>query len=218
MMNINNNDNNNNNNNNNDVDDFQDTSDDDSISLGPVPLPDAVTLEYTYPNDFDGGRRSWRDVVEEGRFFHLLIDPSCTEIPNSKFLDSFECCTSLTTIDLSENIEFIEREAYVDCTSLVHVTIRSSSLNLQIGGNVFGGCSALSSMTVFPSVWSQLFHSMNNEGHPNFIYKFLRDYQYQIDRLIEWKKMDGTVLVPSSSVSLIDATENNDEGKRRRLR
>ena len=194
------------------------TSDDDSISLGPVPLPDAVTLEYTYPNDFDGGRRSWRDVVEEGRFFHLLIDPSCTEIPNSKFLDSFECCTSLTTIDLSENIEFIEREAYVDCTSLVHVTIRSSSLNLQIGGNVFGGCSALSSMTVFPSVWSQLFQSMNNEGHPNFIYKFLRDYQYQIDRLIEWKKMNSAFLGPSSKVSLIGATEDNDEGKRRRLR
>ena len=57
MMNINNNDNNNNNNNN-DVDDFQDTSDDDSISLGHVPLPDDVDLEYTYPNGFDGGRRS----------------------------------------------------------------------------------------------------------------------------------------------------------------
>ena len=85
-MNINNNDNNNNNNNN-DVDDFQDTSDDDSISLGPVPLPDAVDLEYTYPNDFDGGRRSWRDVVEEGRFFRLLIDPSCTDIPYQKFLN-----------------------------------------------------------------------------------------------------------------------------------
>ena len=53
-MNINNNDNNNNN----DVDDFQDTSDDDSISLGHVPLPDDVDLEYTYPNGFDGGRRS----------------------------------------------------------------------------------------------------------------------------------------------------------------
>ena len=132
--------------------------------------------------------------------------------------ESFDGCTSLTSIDLSENIELIEREAYDNCTSLGRVTIRSSSLNLRIGENVFGGCSALSSMTVFPSIWSQLFHSMNNEGHPNFIYKFLRDYQYQIDRLIEWKKMDGIVLVPSSSVSLIDATENNDEGKRRRLR
>ena len=132
--------------------------------------------------------------------------------------ESFDGCTSLTSIDLSENIELIEREAYDNCTSLGRVTIRSSSLNLRIGENVFGGCSALSSMTVFPSVWSQLFYSMNDERHPNFIYQFLRDYHYQINRLIEWKKADGTVLVPSSSVSLIDATEDTDEGKRRRLR
>jgi hypothetical protein len=131
---------------------------------------------------------------------------------------SFQSCTSLTSIDLSENIELIEREAYANCTSLVRVTIRSSSWNLRIDEHVFNGCSALSSMTVFPSVWSQLFYSMNDERHPNFIYKFLRDYHYQINRLIEWKKADGTVLVPSSSVSLIDATEDTDEGKRRRLR
>ena len=132
--------------------------------------------------------------------------------------ESFKGCTSLTSIDLSENIELIETEAYANCTSLVRVTIRSSSLNLRIGEHVFGGCSALSSMTVFPSVWSQLFESMNNEGPPNFIYKFLRDYHYQIHRLIEWKKADGTVLGPSSSVSFINATEDTDEGKRRRLR
>lgn len=130
---------------------------------------------------------------------------------------SFECCLSLTSIDLSENIELIGRETYLDCTALVHATIRSSS-NLRIGDYVFGDCSALSSMTVFPSIWSQLFQSMNNEWHPNFIYKFLRDYHYQINRLIEWNKADCTNIVPSSSVLLTGATEDNDERKKQRLR
>ena len=64
-----------------------------------------------------------------------------------RYNKSFYGCTRLTSIDLSEIIESIEREAYDDCTSLLHVTIRCVSSNLRIDEHVFDSCSALSSMT-----------------------------------------------------------------------
>ena len=99
-------------------------------------------------------------------------------------------------------MNLIEREGFISCISLLRVTIRS--LELQIELDAFRNCPALSSIAVFPSVWSELFQLRNNvtlpendgtppttaqqERHTTFVYKFLRDYYYQIDRLIEWKK------------------------------
>ena len=87
---------------------------------------------------------------------------------------SFRGCTSLTSIDLSENIDAIEREAYIYYISLLHVTIQSLSADLHLEHDVFQNCPEVSSITAFPSVWPKLFHSMNNKIHPNFIFKFLK--------------------------------------------
>ena len=129
----------------------------------------------------------------------ILIPGAVREIRHQSFAD----CRSLTSIDLSENIDLIEREAFINCSSLLRVTIRSVELQVEL--DAFRNCPALSSITVFPSVWSELFHLRNNvtlpendgttppttaqqERHTTFVYTFLRDYYYQIDRLIEWKK------------------------------
>jgi len=129
--------------------------------------------------------------------------------------DSFRDCTSLASIDLSKNIDLIGWGAYFGCSSLQSVTLRSSSSNLRIGGEICHNCPALSTITVFPSVWPQLFQSMNSEIHPNFIYKFIRNYYYQMDRLVQWKKSaDGTIIM--LSVNSHDAF-SEEEGKRRRL-
>ena len=99
---------------------------------------------------------------------------------------AFNYCCSLTSMYLSENIDTVCYSSFGCCTSLKCITIRSS--NVRFEGYVFEGCTVLSSIKVLPTVWPALFEAMSNEFHPNFIYKFLREYQYQIDRLIEWKK------------------------------
>lgn len=127
---------------------------------------------------------------------------------------SFRGCKSLTSIDLSENIDAIEREAYSYCISLLHVTIRSSSADLHLEHDVFENCPELSSITAFPSVWPKLFHSMNNEIHPNFIFKFLKEYHYHLDRLIEWKKTANNTIYNIED----DDEDDEEEVKRQKLR
>ena len=135
--------------------------------------------------------------------------------------ESFDKCTSLVSIDLSENIDVIEDGAYRGCSSLQKVTIRSTN-NLQIGESIFVNCPKLSSITVFPSLWPQLFHSMTREfSHtfnygrrccePNFIYKFLKEYHYQMTRLMEWKNTDGAGILPSENSHNDDTFGRVDE-------
>ena len=112
---------------------------------------------------------------------------------------AFIYCSSLTSVYLSENVDTICRDAFDWCTSLQCITIRSS--NVRFGNDAFGSCTALSSIRVLPTVWPELFKAMNDESHPNFIYKFLRAYQYQIERLIEWKKNPQVVDMRISSTS-----------------
>ena len=99
---------------------------------------------------------------------------------------AFEHCSSLQSVDLPESIRWVGGEAFAYCTSLRRLTIRSSSYNVIIGTNIVNGCSVLSKIKILPSVWPKLFASMN--GDPSFLHKFLREYQYQMQRLVEWKK------------------------------
>ena len=130
---------------------------------------------------------------------------------------AFIYCSSLTSVYLSENVDTICRDAFDWCTSLQCITIRSS--NVRFKSYVFDCCTGLSSIKVLPTVWPKLFKAMN---HPNFIYKFVREYHYQIARLIEWKQnppvANSTRPSTSSSSSLSglstqeDTRIRNDEG------
>ena len=71
-----------------DSSDDNEDNDDDGESLGPVPLPDEVTLEYTYPQDFQGRRGH---AIVHGRQFSryswILRVPICP--PLSSCIVSF---------------------------------------------------------------------------------------------------------------------------------
>ena len=96
---------------------------------------------------------------------------------------AFEHCSSLQSADLPESIGWVGSAAFAYCTSLQGLTIRSSSHNVIIGTNIVNGWSALSKIKILPSGWPKLFPSMNDD--PSFLHKFVREYQYQIKRLIE---------------------------------
>jgi len=138
---------------------------------------------------------------------------------------AFWGCSSLISVYLSENVDAIYFRTFDACTSLKCITIRSSNIQFEasnvqldeVGSNVhldevFTNCPALSSIKVFPTVWPKLFE--NHESDPNFIYKFLREYQYQIERLIEWKKnpqvMDMRMSSTSSSSVSALSTQNDN--------
>jgi len=136
---------------------------------------------------------------------------------------AFAYCSGLTSVYLSESVGTICKFCFANCTSLQCITIRSS--NVRFESYVFDCCTGLSSIKVLPTVWPKLFKAMNYERHPNFIYKFLREYQYQIERLIEWNKNEqvANITMPSTSSSsssvLALSTQNNnpirkDDGKR----
>lgn len=175
------------------------------------------------------------------RLIEVHIPLSVREIRHKSFFG----CVSLTSIDLSENINGIENEAYSGCLALKNVTIRSSNNTITMGNNIFRGCPAISSLIVFPSVWPKLFQSMNNhaieidttqrrESHynnmgdrtdnhpPDFIYKFLKEYHYQIDRIIELKKSEEhgerMITLNLCGDTNCEIDEEVDDGKRRRLR
>lgn len=64
--------------------------------------------------------------------------------------------SGLQSIDLSENVGNIGREALANCRSLERVTIRSSSL-FHIGDEVFTSCGSLSSIYLYPWLWHKNF-------------------------------------------------------------
>jgi len=82
-------------------------------------------------------------------------------------------------VDLPESVIAIDEEAYLACSNLVRVTIRSSTNAVQVGRDVFGECPSLETIRVVnPLIWSQLFSAMNTD--PSFIYRFVRKYENQI--------------------------------------
>ena len=122
---------------------------------------------------------------------HSLTNINTPECIEEIGLRAFFGCSRLRVLDLlSNHITHIGEAAFERCTSLETISIRSLASNIQIGPNVFHDCPALSTIKVLPSLWPALFTSMMNnhdeyQQNPNFCYKFLQQYQYQMERLIE---------------------------------
>jgi len=84
--------------------------------------------------------------------------------------------SAIQSIVMLENIHQIDRAAFQNCLSLKKVTFHSS--NLTFANNVFVKCPSLTVLMIAPSLWAKLFVSMDE--HPDFIFKFFRQYQTQI--------------------------------------
>mmetsp|Transcript_3229 Transcript_3229/g.3570 ORF Transcript_3229/g.3570 Transcript_3229/m.3570 type:complete len:328 (+) Transcript_3229:112-1095(+) len=102
---------------------------------------------------------------------HLQIPVSVTVIGMNAL-----CGSGLRSVTISENVHQIDREAFGNCFFLERVIIYSTNLNLRT--NIFVDCPLLSTIMIAPWLWPKLFVSMTE--HPNFIFKFFRQYQTQI--------------------------------------
>ena len=133
-----------------DDDDDSDSDDDeeeeDEEEEEPIPTPEEVELEYTYPQDFVG--RSWEDVVQL-RYYRLLIDPSCLEIPSSKFQD----CKYLIEIVYPEGKDSkllrIGKYAFRECCNLQQMNPFPDRL-VELGPSTFFNCSKLQGHITIP--------------------------------------------------------------------
>ena len=122
-----------------------DSDEDDSGVEEVVPKPEEVELECTYPRDFVG--RSWEEVVR-GRFFRLILDPSCTEITVKKFQD----CDRLIEIVVPKNsaLKWIQRSAFSTCRNLQRITNGLPTTLVLMEEKVFEYCTALHGRLVIP--------------------------------------------------------------------
>ena len=116
----------------------------------PIPTPDDEgIIEYTYPRDF-GGRR-WQDVVQR-RYFRLIIDASCIDIPN----DKFRGCQYLIEIvypegkNRSSKLLRIGQSAFENCDNLQRMNKFPVGL-IELGFSTFFGCSNLQGRITIPS-------------------------------------------------------------------
>jgi len=111
----------------------------------PIPTPDDEgIIEYTYPRDFVGRRRlgrRWQDVVQR-RYFRLIIDPACIDIPYAKFQN----CKYLIEIVYPEGKDSkllrIGTWAFVDCCNLQQMNPFPDGL-VELDSCAFYGCSKL---------------------------------------------------------------------------
>ena len=126
-------------------DDEEDTSSDDESVV--IPTPDDVEHEFTYPQDFEG--KSWEDVVPSGQYFRLILDPSCTNIPDGKF----KGCGRLIEIVVPEDscLRMIGISSFYWCTNLQRITNGLPTTLLIIDRSAFYGCAALKGPLVIPS-------------------------------------------------------------------
>jgi len=131
---------------------------------------------------------------------------SCTKLRSVTFPQNlrsiprrcFGGCTSLINIRIPLSVEVIEKDAFSgsaiqslvmlenvyqihwaafrDCLFLKKVTFHSTTLNFA--NNIFSNCPSLTIIMIAPWLWPKLFASMNR--HPEFMFKFFRQYQTQI--------------------------------------
>mmetsp|Transcript_23599 Transcript_23599/g.26291 ORF Transcript_23599/g.26291 Transcript_23599/m.26291 type:complete len:247 (+) Transcript_23599:229-969(+) len=102
---------------------------------------------------------------------HLQIPVSVTEIGHHAL-----CGSGLRSVTISKNVHQIDQGAFENCAFLERVTIYSTNLNLS--NDIFVNCPLLSTIMIAPWLWPKLFASMNR--HPEFMFKFFRQYQTQI--------------------------------------
>ena len=137
-------------------DENDDSSDDDSSVEEEIPTPEEVTVEYTYPQDFQD--RPWQDVVGrdpvtgqllyEGHFFRLLLDPSCTQIAAYKFKN----CSRLIELVVPKNsvLTHIQHDAFYGCNNLQRITNGFPETLLIAEDYAFCFCRALRGRLVIP--------------------------------------------------------------------
>ena len=137
-------------------DENDDSSDDDSSVEEEIPTPEEVTVEYTYPQDFQD--RPWQDVVGrdpvtgqllyEGHFFRLLLDPSCTQIAAYKFKN----CSRLIELVVPKNsvLTHIQHDAFYGCNNLQRITNGFPETLLIVEDYAFCLCRALHGRLVIP--------------------------------------------------------------------
>ena len=91
--------------------------------------------------------------------------------------------SDLRSIEIPETVHRIGREALRDCSSLQEVTFHSST-TLLMDNDILAHCPLLSVIKIAPWLWPTLFSSMN--GHPEFIFKFFRQYHTKIFDFNDW--------------------------------
>jgi len=101
--------------------------------------------------------------------------PALIHVPiPSKVVDigevSFHGCTSLPLMDLPESVDLIGYNAFARCTALTTVTIRTRSVDLRMGDGIFRGCTALTTLRMYPWHWGKLLSSMEQDA--NFLNNF----------------------------------------------
>ncbi len=85
---------------------------------------------------------------------------NCTSMGNSSYSPVFSRCTSLTTLNIGNNVKKIPRYAFYGCSSLTSVTIGNSVTS--IGDYAFYDCRGLTSVTIPSSVTSIGEHAFYN--------------------------------------------------------
>ena len=133
-----------------DADEFTDSSSEDEEEEEPIPTPGEVELEYTFPQDFVG--RCWEQVVNDGQFFRLILDPSCPGIPTKQF----RRCKYLIEIVYPEGknskLLHIGRYAFEDCCNLQRMNPFPDGL-VDLGSRAFHDCWSLQGrITIPPSI------------------------------------------------------------------
>jgi len=127
-------------------------------------------------------------------FAAIRIPPSVQRIERDAFSGS-----AIQSIVMLEKVHQIDREAFKNCAFLERVTIHSTNLNLAT--DIFVNCPLLSVIKMYPYLWPTLFASMNE--HPEFIFKFFREYQTQI--------FDFQIVNPDDEVEGEGTLHNNRE-------
>lgn len=89
---------------------------------------------------------------------------NCTYMAGNYYYNVFEGCTSLTILNIGDNVQNIPAFAFLGCTGLTSITIPSSVTS--IGSLAFSGCTGLTSIyfeaTTPPSIGSSIFPDYTN--------------------------------------------------------
>jgi len=144
-----------------------------NISVGDDFMPGTIILP---PNLYTISECCFEDCIS---LTHVRIPDSVEQIEESA-LDG----SGLRSITIPKNIREIGSKAWQNCSSLERVTFHSSS-NLTMANNILGNCPVLSVIKIAPWLWPTLFVSMN-EHHPEFIFKFFRQYHTKIFDFNAW--------------------------------
>ena len=128
------------------MEDSDEDSDSDDDVDDDVPTPEEVELEYTFPQDFHG--RRWEEVVQR-RYFRLIIDPSCIDIPYHKF---YHCRYLIEIVYPGGKDSQLLRigTAFGDCHNLQRMNPFPDGL-VELDYFAFLGCSKLQGRLTIPS-------------------------------------------------------------------